>query len=144
MTVQKTYIPKADEIEPEWYVVNAADQNLGRFATKIAAILLGKHQPAFTPGVEMDNFVIVVNAERVQVTGKKLNDKKYYRHSMFPGGFRQINLRDQLATHPERVIRSAVWSMMPHNKFGRKVLKNLKVYAGPEHPHVAQQPKPVE
>jgi len=142
--VDKTYFPKAGEITQDWYVADANGQNLGRFATKIATILIGKHKPNFTPGVDTGDFVVVVNCERVVVTGNKLEDKKYYRHSGYPGGIKEINLRDQLEKHPDRVITQAVWGMLPHNKFGRKLLKKLKVYAGPEHPHQAQNPKPLE
>ena len=138
----KTYVPKAGEIEKEWYLVDANDQNLGRLATQIASIMLGKHKPNFTPGVDTGGYVVVVNCERVRVTGNKMDDKFYYRYSLYPGGLKQISLRDQLAKHPERVIRRAVWGMLPHNKFGRKLIKKLKVYAGPDHPHSAQQPKP--
>jgi large subunit ribosomal protein L13 len=106
--------------------------------------LLGKNKPTFTPGVDTGDYVIVVNAERITVTGKKLDDKYYYRHSGYPGGLKKINLRDQLAKHPDRVIRQAVWGMLPHNRFGRKLIKKLKVYAGPDHPHLAQNPKPIE
>jgi large subunit ribosomal protein L13 len=139
--VEKTYYPKAGEITREWVLVDANGENLGRLATKIASLLLGKHKPSFTPGVEMGDYVIVVNAERIQVTGNKLDDKFYYRHSQYPGGLKSVSLRQQLEKHPDRVIQSAVWGMLPHNKFGRKILKNLKVYAGPDHPHGAQQPK---
>jgi len=139
--VEKTYTPKAGEISRDWYLVDANDQNLGRLATKIATVLIGKHKPTFTPGVEVGDFVVVINAERIRVTGKKLDDKYYYRHSGYPGGLKKITLRQQLEKHPERVIRSAVWGMLPHNKLGRKILKKLKIYAGPEHPHEAQQPK---
>jgi large subunit ribosomal protein L13 len=139
--VQKTYYPKPDEITQDWVLVDANDQNLGRLATQIATLLLGKHKPNFTPGVEMGDFVVVVNAERITVTGNKMEDKIYYRHTGYPGGLKEIKLRDQLAKHPDRVIRSAVWGMVPHNRYGRKLMKNLKVYAGPEHPHKAQQPK---
>jgi len=142
--VQNTYYPKKEEIKRAWILVDANDQNLGRLATRIATILLGKHKPEFTPGVEMGDFVVVVNAERITVTGNKMDDKMYYRHSRFPGGLKEINLRDQLKKHPERVIRSAVWGMLPHNRMGRKLLKCLKVYAGPNHPHDAQAPQPVE
>jgi len=140
--VYKTYVPKAGEIEKEWYLVDANDQNLGRLATQIASIMLGKHKPNFTPGVDTGGYVVVVNCERVRVTGNKMDDKFYYRYSLYPGGLKHISLRDQLAKHPERVIRRAVWGMLPHNKFGRKLIKKLKVYAGPDHPHSAQQPKP--
>jgi large subunit ribosomal protein L13 len=142
--VYKTYYPKAEEITRDWVLVDANDQNLGRLATQIARVLLGKHKPDFTPGVEMGDYVIVVNAERITVTGKKLDDKMYYRHSRYPGGLKKINLRDQLAKHPERVIESAVWGMIPHNRMGRHLMRKLRVYAGPDHPHAAQEPKPIE
>lgn len=142
--MQKTYIPKSGEITHEWKLVDANDQNLGRLATQIANILLGKDKPTFTPGVDTGDYVVVVNAERITVTGNKLNDKYYYRHSGYPGGLKTINLRDQLAKHPDRVIRQAVWGMIPHNRFGRKLIKKLKIYAGPDHPHNAQHPKLVE
>jgi large subunit ribosomal protein L13 len=141
--VEKTYYPKAGDITQDWVLFDANDQNLGRLATQIATILLGKHKPNFTPGVEVGDFVIVVNAERIQVTGNKMEVKQYHRHSGYPGGLKSVNLRQQLATHPDRVIRSAVWGMLPHNKYGRKVIKNLKIYAGPDHPHAAQQPKQI-
>jgi len=139
--VDKTYIPKASEISQEWVLFDANEQNLGRLATQIASVLLGKHKPQFTPGMEVGDFVIVINCERVQVTGNKLDEKFYYHHSNYPSGIKQISLREQLRKHPDRVIRSAVWGMLPHNKYGRQVIKNLKVYAGPDHPHEAQQPK---
>lgn len=138
MTVYKTYYPKAAEIQPNWVVVDANGQNLGRFATQIAAMLLGKDKPTFTPGVPMGDYVVVINAERVTVTGKKLTEKMYHRHSGYPGGLKSISLRDQLRTHPDRVLRSAVWGMLPHNTMGRNLLKRLKIYAGPEHPHGTQ------
>lgn len=140
----KTYYPKADDITQDWVLVDANDQTLGRLATQIAILLLGKHKPGFTPGVEMGDHVIVVNAKRIKVTGKKLDDKMYYRHSGYPGGLKSINLRDQLAKHPERVIEKAVWGMVPHNRMGRQLMRNLRIYAGPDHPHFAQQPKPIE
>jgi large subunit ribosomal protein L13 len=143
MNVQKTYIPKPDEIDQAWVLVDANDQYLGRLATDIASVLLGKNKPNFTPGVETGDFVVVVNAENIRATGRKMDDKVYYHHSGFPSGIKAITLRRQLATHPERVLRSAVWGMLPHNKFGRKLIKKLKVYAGPEHPHAAQNPKPL-
>jgi large subunit ribosomal protein L13 len=146
--VYKTYYPKAGEIERQWYVIDANGQTLGRLAARIAAILLGKHKPTFTPGVDLGDFVIVVNAERIAVTGtrttSKLDSKKYYRHSGYPGGLTVTTLRQMLAKHPERVIQKAVWGMLPHNRLGRKLLKRLKVYAGPEHPHAAQKPQPIE
>ena len=141
--MQKTYIPKLNDLKPEWVIVDANDQNLGRLATQIATILIGKHKPIFTPGVSVGDFVVVVNAERIQVTGNKLDDKFYYRYSGYPGGLTATTLRQQLSRYPDRVIRSAVWGMLPHNKLGRKLLNRLKVYAGPEHPHAAQNPKPL-
>jgi large subunit ribosomal protein L13 len=142
--VQKTYVPKSGDITHEWKLVDANGQNLGRLATRIATILMGKDKPTFTPGVDTGDYVIVVNAERITVTGSKLDDKYYYRHSGYPGGLKKINLRDQLAKYPDRVIRQAVWGMLPHNRYGRKLVKKLKIYAGPDHPHNAQHPKTVE
>jgi large subunit ribosomal protein L13 len=141
--VEKTYYPKAGELTYDWYVADANGQNLGRLASHIANVLIGKHKPTFTPGVDTGDFVVVVNCERIKVTGNKLEDKNYYNHSGYPGGMKVTKLRDMLATHPERVIERAVWGMLPHNKLGRKLLKKLKVYAGPDHPHQAQQPKPL-
>ena len=142
---QKTYYPKAAEITRDWVVMDAEGQNLGRLATRIAHLLLGKHKPTFTPGVEMGDFVVVVNTEKVTVTGTKtesrLTSKVYYHHSGYPGGLKSISLRDQLATHPDRALRDAVWGMLPHNRMGRAVLKRLKIYAGPDHPHTTQTPK---
>lgn len=141
--MQKTYIPKAGEITQDWYLVDANGQTLGRLASKIAAVILGKHKPNFTPGVDTGDFVIVINAERIAVTGKKLDDKVYYSHSGYPGGLKSITLRQQLGKFPDRVIRAAVWGMLPHNKLGREMIKKLKIYAGPDHPHSAQNPKPL-
>ena len=142
---QKTYYPKAAEIQRKWYVVDADGQNLGRLATRIAHVLLGKHKPTFTPGVEMGDFVVVVNAERVTVTGtrtkSRLDTKSYYRHSGYPGGIKSITLRDQLKKNPDRALRAAVWGMLPHNRMGRSLLKRLKVYAGASHPHGLQNPE---
>ena len=142
--MEKTYYPKAGEVRHEWYVADASGQNLGRLAARIAHMLMGKHKPAFTPGVDTGDFVIVVNAGKITVTGNKLTEKMYYRHSMYPGGFRAVSLRAQLATHPERVITAAVRGMLPNNKLSRQLIKKLKVYAGPEHPHQAQEPKAME
>ena len=139
--MDKTYVPKANEISQDWWLVDANDQNLGRLATQIASLLLGKHKPDFTPGMDTGDFVVVVNCERVRVTGNKLDDKTYYRHSLYPGGLKAITLRDQLKKFPDRVVRDAVWGMLPKNKHGRKLIKKLKVYAGPNHPHEAQQVK---
>ncbi|MFH2103763.1 MAG: 50S ribosomal protein L13 [Chloroflexota bacterium] len=139
----KTYYPKAAEIDRKWMLVDANDQNLGRLATRIATLLLGKHKPTFTPGVEMGDHVIVINAELITVTGNKMTEKFYHHHSNYPGGLKSISLRDQLRKRPERVIRGAVWGMLPHNRMGRHILKRLKVYAGAEHPHGAQNPQQV-
>lgn len=141
--MQKTYVPKASELDNQWVLVDANDQLLGRIAAQIASALLGKNKPQFTPGVDTGDFVVVTNAEKVRVTGTKLDDKVYYHHSGHPSGIKSITLRQQLAKHPDRVLRSAVWGMLPHNKFGRKLIKKLKIYAGPEHPHAAQNPKQI-
>jgi large subunit ribosomal protein L13 len=141
--VQKTYYPKPEEITREWVLVDAEGQNLGRLASRIARVLLGKDKPQFTPGVDIGDFVIVVNAEKIAVTGKRLDQKFYYRHSGYPGGIKKISLRNQLDRHPDRVIRSAVWGMVPHNRYGRKLMKKLRVFAGPDHPHAAQKPKTI-
>jgi large subunit ribosomal protein L13 len=145
--VYKTYYPKASEINRKWFVIDANGENLGRLATRIATVLLGKHKATFTPGVEMGDYVVVVNAERVSVTGtkttSKMDSKMYHRHSGYPGGLTSISLRDQLKKHPDRVLQSAVWGMLPHNRMGRSLLKRLKVYAGPDHPHGMQKPEPL-
>jgi large subunit ribosomal protein L13 len=145
--VFKTYYPKASEIDSKWYVVDASGQNLGRMATRIAAVLLGKTKPTYTPGVEMGDYVVVINATNVAVTGTRTNTrldtKTYHHHSGFPGGLKSITLRDQLKTRPDRAIRAAVWGMLPHNRMGRSIIKRLKIYAGPEHPHAAQSPEPL-
>jgi len=138
----KTYSVKAGEIKREWYVVDAAGQNLGRLATQIANVLRGKNKPIYTPWLDTGDFVIVVNAGQVVVTGNKLEDKRYYRYSGYPGGLTSANLAEMLRTHPEQVIEKAVRGMLPKNKLGRAMLKKLKVYAAPTHPHAAQQPKP--
>lgn len=144
----KTYYPKASEIDRKWYVADANGQNLGRFAARLAHVLLGKHKPSFTPGVEMGDYVVVINAERVTVTGTKtsmkMDTKMYHHHSGYPGGLKSVSLREQLRTHPDRVVRDAVWGMLPHNKMGRSLLKRLKVYAGPNHPHTLQTPEPLK
>ena len=145
---QKTYYPKAAEIQRDWLLVDAEGKNLGRLATRIAHVLLGKHKPTFTPRVEMGDFVVVVNAQNVTVTGTKtesrLTSKTYYHHSGYPGGLKAISLRDQLATFPDRALREAVWGMLPHNRMGRAVLKRLKIYGGAEHPHGAQKLKALD
>ena len=141
----KSYYPKAAEIDHQWLLVDANGENLGRLATKIAALLLGKHKPSFTPGVEMGDFVVVINAQQITVTGTKthtkLTEKMYHSHSGFPGGLKTVSLRDQLSNHPDRVIRAAVWGMLPHNKMGRHLVTRLKIFGGAEHTHSAQNPK---
>jgi large subunit ribosomal protein L13 len=139
----KTYVVKAADIHREWYVVDAAELNLGRLATRIATVLRGKHKPTFTPGLDVGDFVIVINAGKVAVTGAKLHDKMYYRHSQYPGGLKATSLGTLLSTHPERAIEFAVKGMLPKNKLGRAQFKKLKVYGGDSHPHEAQQPKPL-
>lgn len=142
MTI-KTYVPKAAEIEQRWFLVDAEGVTLGRLATQIASILRGKHKPQFTPHLDLGDYVIVVNAEKVNVTGKKQEQKRYYRHSGYPGGFRSTPLNDMLERHPERVIEAAVKGMIPHTNLGRDQIKKLKVYAGANHPHAAQKPEPL-
>ena len=137
----KTYSAKPGEISREWYLVDAEGQTLGRLATLIADRLRGKGKPAYTPHVDTGDFVVVVNAEKVAVTGNKLDDKRYYRHSGYPGGLRSRTLREQLDRRPEEVIRKAVKGMLPRNRLSRAQLRKLKIYAGPEHPHTAQSPK---
>ena len=140
----KTYAAKPREIEQAWRLVDADGQILGRLATEIADTLRGKNKPAYTPHVDTGDFVIVVNAEKVRVTGKKLEQKIYYRHSGYPGGLRERTLAEQLARRPEDVIRKAVKGMLPKNKLAAAQLRKLKVYAGPEHPHAAQNPAPLK
>lgn len=140
----KTYVTKANEVKREWYIVDASGKTLGQLATAIARVLRGKHKPAYSPAVDLGDCVIVVNAEQVRVTGRKLDQKFYYRHSGYPDGLKQISLRDQLDRHPERVIEAAVRGMLPRNSLGRRMFGRLKVYAGPSHPHEAQQPRPLE
>lgn len=139
----KTESARNEDVTRTWYVVDATDQTLGRMASEIARILRGKHKPSFTPHVDVGDFVIVINAEKIHVTGNRLNDKMYYRHSGYPGGLRSANLREMLAKKPEFVTREAVRGMLPKGPLGRQMLKKLKVYAGPEHPHEAQQPEPL-
>ena len=140
----KTISAKEAEVQRDWIVIDAQGQTLGRLATRTASILRGKHKPIYTPHVDCGDFVIIVNAEKVHVTGQKLTQKKYYRHSGYPGGIKEISLRDQLQKFPERVLESAVRGMLPKNRLGRQMFKKLKIYAGPSHPHQAQQPKPME
>ncbi len=141
----RTYSAKQSEVKRDWRVVDLEGKTLGRAATEIARVLRGKDKPIFTPHVDTGDFVIVVNAGKVRVTGNnKMLQKKYYHHSGYPGGIKEISLEKQLEKHPERVITAAVKGMLPKNRLGRKLMKKLKVYASPEHPHEAQNPKPLE
>jgi large subunit ribosomal protein L13 len=139
----KTYNAKPGEIAREWYLVDADGQTLGRLATRIADMLRGKGKAAYTPHVDTGDFVVVVNAEKIQVTGNKLEQKRYYRHSGYPGGLRSRTLREQLDRRPEEVLRTAVRGMLPKNRLARQQINKLKIYAGPEHPHAPQNPKPL-
>lgn len=139
--MQKTYMAKADEVERKWYIIDASGKTLGRMASEIAKILRGKHKPTYTPHVDTGDYVVVVNAEKVKVTGKKKQNKIYYHHTGYPGGLKEINLEKLLQQRPETVIENAVKGMLPHNRLGRKMFKKLKVYAGSNHPHQAQKPQ---
>jgi len=140
----KTFMAKKEEIERDWYVVDADGQVLGRLASQIAAILRGKHKPEFTPHVDCGDHVVVINAEKVRLTGKKAATKQYFRHTGYPGGLRSVSFQDLIRKRPRAVIERAVWGMLPHNRLGRKMLKKLRVYAGEEHPHQAQKPQTLE
>jgi large subunit ribosomal protein L13 len=135
---------KIEDVEPDWYVVDATGQTLGRLATRVARVLRGKHKPAYSPAVDTGDYVIVVNAGKMHTTGRKLDQKLYYRYSGYPGGLRATTLRSMLEKHPTRVIEHAVRGMLPKNRLGRRLFRKLKVYAGPDHPHTAQQPKSLE
>ncbi len=139
----KTYSAKPGEVAREWYLVDAEGQTLGRLATRIADMLRGKGKPQFTPHVDTGDFIVVVNAEKINVTGNKLDQKRYYRHSGYPGGLRSRTLREQLERRPEEVLRVAVKGMLPKNRLARQQITKLKIYAGPEHPHGPQAPKPL-
>ncbi len=139
-----TFMAKPQNVERKWYVVDAEGKTLGRLASQVAAILRGKHKPTFTPHVDCGDYVIIVNAEKVKVTGKKVTDKIYYRHSGYPGGQKAISFEQMIAKRPERVLELAIKGMLPHNRLGRQMYRKLKVYAGPEHPHAAQKPEPLE
>lgn len=138
---RRTFSPKRGDISRDWYIVDAEGQTLGRLATRIAAVLRGKTKPSYAAHVDMGDFVIVVNADKVKVTGKKETDKFYYRHSNYPGGLRATSLRDMRNTHPERILQAAIRGMLPKTTLGEEQIKKLKIYAGPAHPHQAQQPK---
>ena len=140
----KTFSAKPHEVRREWLVVDAAGKNLGRLSSEIARRLRGKHKPEFTPHVDTGDYIVVINAEKVAVTGRKMTDKVYYRHTGYVGHLKSITLEKQLQKHPERVIETAVKGMLPKNPLGRAMFKKLKVYAGDQHPHEAQQPRAVE
>ena len=140
----RTYQQKPSEVQRQWFLVDAQGKVLGRVASRIAAILRGKHKPTFTPHVDGGDFVVVVNAEKVRLTGRKLQEKVYYWHTGYPGGIRSATAAQMLERKPGWVIQKAVQRMLPKNPLGRRMLKKLKVYRGPEHPHAAQQPKPIE
>ncbi|GAB6062710.1 50S ribosomal protein L13 [Deferrisoma palaeochoriense] len=140
----KSYMATPQTAEREWFVVDAEGQTLGRLASRVATVLRGKHKPTYTPHVDTGDFVIVVNAEKVRLTGNKLDQKMYWRHSGYPGGIKGRTARQMLERKPEEVLRHAVKGMLPKNILGRDMLRKLKIYAGPEHPHQAQQPRPLE
>lgn len=139
----KTYAVKANEVRKDWYVVDAEGQTLGRLATRIARVIIGKHKPTFSPNIDVGDFVIVLNADKVVLTGKKALAKEYIRHSRYPGGLKTVAYNDMLVAHPDRIIRAAVSGMLPKNKLRDIRMRKLKVYTGSEHPHEAQQPRPL-
>ena len=140
----KTYVTKPREVERKWWLVDATDKTLGRLASEIAQVLKGKHKPTYAPNVDAGDFVVVINAEKIAVTGRRMDQKVYYRHSQYPGGLTETKLKDMLQKHPTRPIKMAVKGMLPKNVLGRQMLTKLKVYAGPEHKHQAQQPEVLE
>ena len=137
----KTFVPKKEDIERNWWLIDAEDKVLGRLATEVSILLRGKNKPGFVPFLDTGDFVVVVNADKIKLTGKKLEQKKYYSHTGYPGGIKEKTAKELMEKNPEDIIRKAVWGMIPKNKLGRAVHKKLKVYRGPEHPHEAQQPK---
>jgi large subunit ribosomal protein L13 len=140
----KTWTPKPGEVTRRWWIVDAENQTLGRLATRIARVLRGKHKPEFTPHLDTGDYVVVVNAEKIRLTGRKMTDKTYFRHSGYMGGERLVPITEVMSRKPERVIELAVKGMLPKNNLGRLMRKKLKIYAGPTHPHVAQQPETLE
>jgi large subunit ribosomal protein L13 len=138
--LQKTYTPKASSIEHQWHLVDATDKVLGRLASQIAQVLKGKHKPTYAPHMDMGDHVVVVNVEKIRVTGSKADKKVYHRHTGYPGGLRTTSFERMMEDHPDRILKKAVWGMLPNNRLGRQLFKKLRVYAGPEHRHVAQQP----
>lgn len=143
MRRQKTFTPRPADVDRGWWVVDADGLPLGRLASEVAVILRGKHKPTFAPHFDMGDFVVVVNASRVQVTGEKATQKRYFHHSGYPGGLTERSFAEMRAKHPERVVEQAVRGMLPHNRLGRQMYRKLKVYAGPGHPHAAQKPRPL-
>jgi large subunit ribosomal protein L13 len=137
----KTFTLRKEDVERKWYVVDADGQILGRLASKIASVLRGKHKETFTPHIDMGDHIVVVNADKIRVTGRKVEQKTYYHHTGHPGGLQTEKYEKLIQEHPDRIIRRAVWGMLPHNRLGRKLIKKLKIYASPEHPHQAQQPE---
>ncbi len=136
----KTFQGNSDNVEIKWYLVDAEGQTLGRLASQIAMIIRGKNKPTYTPYADTGDFVVVINADKIHVTGNKMNDKIYYNHTGYPGGLKQRTLKQMLQAKPEEVLRRAIWGMLPHNRLGRKLMGKVKIYAGTEHPHEAQQP----
>ncbi len=139
----RTWTYRPGSVERDWYVIDAKDLVLGRLATRIASILRGKHRPQYTPHADCGDHVVVINAEKIRATGRKEQQKMYYRHSQYPGGLKSISLEKQREKHPERIIEAAVKGMLPKNALGRKIIKKMNIYAGDRHPHAAQQPKPM-
>lgn len=140
----KTYTPKPQDIERQWFIVDAEGQTLGRLASQIAPILRGKHKPSFAPNIDVGDFVIVINVDKIAVTGNKLDEKMYYRHSLYPGGLKEITLRDNLRRFPDRPLQEAIKGMLPKGALGHQMIKKLKLYAGTDHPHAAQKPTVLE
>jgi large subunit ribosomal protein L13 len=138
--MMKTFVPKKEQIEKKWWLIDAEDKVLGRLATEVTILLRGKRKPEFVSFLDSGDFVIVINAERIKLTGKKVEQKKYYSHSGYPGGIKEKTMKELLETKPEEIIKKAVWGMIPKNKLGREAYKKLKVYRGPHHPHEAQKP----
>ena len=144
MKLDKTFVTKPKDVERRWWVVDAEGQTLGRLASRIAPYLTGKNKPIYAPNIDTGDYIIVINCEKIKVTGNRMDDKKYYRYSGYPSGLSEVTLREQLVKHPDRVITSAVKGMLPSNALGRQMLTKLKVYAGSEHPHDAQKPQVLE
>ncbi|WP_132013366.1 50S ribosomal protein L13 [Hydrogenispora ethanolica] len=140
----KTYLAKPEEVQRKWYVIDAEGKTLGRLATAVATILRGKHKPTFTPNVDCGDHVVIINAEKVVLTGNKAEDKVRYTHSQYPGGLKAAKYGDLLKTKPEYALTKTIWGMLPHNRLGRQMIKKLRVYRGSEHPHAAQQPEALE